>query len=204
MFINTDVIATTNSFIKECSMCELCANGKALPFVGKSPKFAILGEAPGKDEVDNGTPFVGKSGEYLFKVFGDLGFNRDDFIIVNTTQCRPIKKVKGRVSNGKPNKNSINCCMPFVSSILFGTGVYDVIGLGNYPKYWIGSYSGLNKPTLTGISNVVGDSVVVKSPNTPSELRFTYCFHPASVIYDSKKKDKFEDVLEQFVNQPPF
>ena len=197
--VNIKVVETVNLLIKDCGRCDLRNNGTAIPFIGKNPKAIILGEAPGKDEVVDGVPFVGKSGKYLFEVFNLNGYTRDNFIIINTAQCRPVKKTATGETNGKPTKKHLISCMPFVSTVLFHSGLNHIIGLGNYPKYWIDVYNNNSKCKIGGISSVVGETITITS-NLDRNISksFTYCYHPASVIYDSKKKDKFEEVIKSF------
>ena len=57
------------------------------------PKVMIVGEAPGAEEVKQGVPFVGMSGELLNKALEQAELNREDVYISNTVECRPPKNV---------------------------------------------------------------------------------------------------------------
>lgn len=52
-------------------------------------KLAIIGEAPGKDEIDQGKPFVGYSGRTLDNFLSKFGILRDACFIGNVCQHRP-------------------------------------------------------------------------------------------------------------------
>ena len=52
-------------------------------------RIAIIGEAPGKDEADAGTPFVGASGRFLTALLAQAGINRSSCFIGNICQYRP-------------------------------------------------------------------------------------------------------------------
>src|SRR4051812_30279875 len=52
-------------------------------------KLAIIGEAPGKDECDQGKPFVGWSGRELDRFLSRFGILRDACFIGNVCQHRP-------------------------------------------------------------------------------------------------------------------
>jgi len=58
----------------------------------------ILGEAPGRDEISQGRPFVGASGTLLSETLEFLGVSRDDFYITNA--------FRGDVGWGNPNPTS--------------------------------------------------------------------------------------------------
>lgn len=53
-------------------------------------RLAIIGEAPGSDEVDLGVPFIGASGRELDRFLSRFGILRDACFIGNVCQQRPI------------------------------------------------------------------------------------------------------------------
>lgn len=61
-----------------------------VPGVGNvmSP-IVFVGEAPGKDEAEEGVPFVGRSGALLNECFEHAGFIREDVYITNVVKFRP-------------------------------------------------------------------------------------------------------------------
>jgi DNA polymerase len=52
-------------------------------------KVMIVGEAPGKNEVDSGRPFVGSSGLELTKMLNEVGIARTDCFITNAVKHQP-------------------------------------------------------------------------------------------------------------------
>jgi len=52
-------------------------------------KLMIIGEAPGKNEEEQGLPFVGRSGKLLTQCLTTLGLKRDNIFITNIVKCRP-------------------------------------------------------------------------------------------------------------------
>ena len=91
------------------------------------PVAIILGEAPGKDEVKKGVPFVGKSGIELEKSLRSLGASRYHVALVNTIAClapegdngldkllhRVQKANKVRDAEGRPRiPTPMECCAP--------------------------------------------------------------------------------------------
>lgn len=68
--------------------------GKSVPnqlpiITGLPYKLAIIGEAPGADEVREGRPFVGISGRFLTSLMSKAGIVRDACLIANVCQHRP-------------------------------------------------------------------------------------------------------------------
>lgn len=52
-------------------------------------KVALIGEALGKDEAEEGLPFVGRAGFKLTRLIEWAGFNRGQFDVFNAAWCRP-------------------------------------------------------------------------------------------------------------------
>src|SRR5512138_2195840 len=62
-----------------------------VPGEGPMPALGmIVGEAPGKQEVEQGRPFVGRSGKYLEGVLRALGVRREEVYITNVVKEWPI------------------------------------------------------------------------------------------------------------------
>jgi DNA polymerase len=79
-----------NRILDKCLECPYKNKNKVY---GRSKdKFyslALMGEAPGKDEDEQGIPFVGKAGKLLNKMLKHLNINRDNVYIFNYLLCRP-------------------------------------------------------------------------------------------------------------------
>jgi uracil-DNA glycosylase len=54
-----------------------------------SPRFALVGEAPGATEDETGRPFVGRSGALLDQLLGEAGLARSEAAVLNIVKCRP-------------------------------------------------------------------------------------------------------------------
>lgn len=63
---------------------------QAVPGEG-NPDAAILlvGEGPGKDEDEQGRPFVGAAGKFLTELIGSIGLKRGEVFIANMVKHRP-------------------------------------------------------------------------------------------------------------------
>lgn len=51
--------------------------------------IVFIGEAPGKNEDEQGMPFVGASGKFLNEMLAHVGLQRDDTYITNIVKYRP-------------------------------------------------------------------------------------------------------------------
>lgn len=70
---------------------ELAASAMQLVMGDGNPTAGIvfIGEAPGKQEDEQGLPFVGASGRFLNEMLAAAGLNREDVYITNIVKYRP-------------------------------------------------------------------------------------------------------------------
>lgn len=80
----------------KCENCYDCILGHTrnnIVFSDGNPetaKIVLIGEAPGENEDETGTPFVGRAGKLLNQFLEEAGISRkDDLYIINTVKCRP-------------------------------------------------------------------------------------------------------------------
>ena len=70
-------------------------SSRLVPPVGpKDAKIAIVGESPGKKEVQQGIPFVGPSGNKLDDFLRVCGLDRGEVYITNTVKYYPTSPKK--------------------------------------------------------------------------------------------------------------
>lgn len=74
--------------------CDLCPYRLVGPAIGNRgiPKssLVLVGEAPGKNEILAGRPFVGRAGQLLGAALRDAGIDEAGVLIVNSIACRPV------------------------------------------------------------------------------------------------------------------
>lgn len=78
--------------VSQCAECQELAQTRNKIVFGAGDANAdllLIGEAPGRDEDQQGLPFVGKAGELLTKMLGAIGIDRKEVFIANVLKCRP-------------------------------------------------------------------------------------------------------------------
>ena len=69
--------------------------------------LAVVGEAPGKQEVEEGRPFVGNAGKLLDELLAVAGIDRSKLYVTNIVKIRPTKESGGSTQNRSPRASEI-------------------------------------------------------------------------------------------------
>ena len=86
------ILAELKNACSQCTNCELSKTRTNTVFSDGNPlaKIMLIGEAPGRNEDETGTPFVGRAGQLLDKILASQDITRErDIYICNTVKCRP-------------------------------------------------------------------------------------------------------------------
>jgi uracil-DNA glycosylase family 4 len=110
-----------------CADCKNCPL-KDRPFVPSSlpenARMLVIGEAPGADEVRQGQPFVGPSGQLLDHVLKAAGIDPSAVGRTNAVLCRPE-------GNATPPVAAVAACLPRLAHDINTSGAQILIPLGN-------------------------------------------------------------------------
>ena len=89
--------------------CDLKRTAKNTVFADGTPAGGIMliGEAPGRDEDEQGLPFVGRAGQLLDKMLAAIGLDRTKVYITNVLNWRPPQ-------NRDPSPEEAAACLPFL------------------------------------------------------------------------------------------
>jgi len=90
--------------------CSLKAQARNTVFMDgvRGARVMVIGEAPGKEEDEQGRPFVGASGQLLDRMLASIGLNRSaNVAITNIIPWRPP-------GNRNPTATETAICLPFV------------------------------------------------------------------------------------------
>src|SRR6478672_1020876 len=87
----TELDAIAQEIIANKVCPDLAAGATQLVFADGNPDADIvfIGEAPGKNEDQQGLPFVGAAGKFLNEMLEMIGLKREDIYITNIVKYRP-------------------------------------------------------------------------------------------------------------------
>jgi DNA polymerase len=157
-------------------------------------KIVLVGEAPGRTEVEQGKPFVGQAGKNLEEFINILGISREDLYITNVVKFRPVRynPDTGRESNRTPNRDEIRISTDFIEQELSIIKPELVVSLGNIALKCI------LKDDKATIGIMHGSPIDVKFAGT--EFVLFPLYHPASIIYNRALKDVYLQDLHKLRN----
>ena len=94
-----------------CQACRLYQGRHSVVFGEGSldAELVFVGEGPGRDEDEQGRPFVGAAGTLLTKMIQAMGLRREDVYIANVVKCRPPM-------NRPPEPDEKEACFPFLEA----------------------------------------------------------------------------------------
>ena len=124
---NAGLLQEVREELGDCTRCKLCEGRNNIVFGSGNPNadLVFVGEGPGKDEDEQGFPFVGRAGKKLTEIIEKgMGLNREqDTYICNIVKCRPPE-------NRDPEKDEIAACKPFLLKQLQAIQPKVIVALG--------------------------------------------------------------------------
>jgi uracil-DNA glycosylase len=159
--------------VRACQSCVLAScRTKAVPGEGNPfARIMIIGEAPGRQEDESGSPFVGMAGKFLDKLLATAGLTRSEVFITNVVKCRPPE-------NRKPERDEVAACADFLTAQIAAINPRLIICLGG-----------------TAASAVLGMKTISQDHGKLIERDGRYYFvayHPAARFHRQKIVDDFE------------
>jgi DNA polymerase len=169
-----------------CTRCPQLAETRTRVVFGAGNADADLmfvGEAPGRNEDEQGVPFVGAAGKLLDELLTGIGLVRDDVFIANCLKCRPP-------GNRDPLPQEISNCQGWLYRQLELIQPKVVCTLGNFSTK-------LLREDLTGITRLHGQPEV--RVIGPRAVRLMPLYHPAAALYT---RSLLETLQQDFAQIP--
>lgn len=186
-------IELLNELIKQLNeevTLPLKETSKNLVFGKGDPEARIMfvGEAPGRNEDEQGLPFVGAAGKNLDNLLSSAGLSLDDVYICNILKYRPPE-------NRDPLPSEIAAHTPWLVKQIEIIKPLVVCSLGNYAtKFFLAGGNISNMDNQLGITSLHGK--VHKITLNGLNIKLIPLFHPAAIIYNQKLKPLWEEDLE--------
>ena len=176
-------LATLKAAIAGFDGCDLKQGARSLVFADGNPhaRVMVLGEAPGREEDQQGLPFVGPAGQMLDRMFAAIGLSRratepeQALYITNILPWRPPQ-------NRDPTPEEVAMFMPFVARHVELVNPMVLVLMGNIPCQGVLGQRGITK--LRGKWATALDRPVLPM------------FHPAYLLRNpAAKREAWADLL---------
>jgi uracil-DNA glycosylase len=151
-------------------------------------KILFVGEAPGRNEDEQGLPFVGAAGKNLDKLLEKVGLSLNDIYIANILKYRPPE-------NRAPLPEEIRAHTPWLIKQIREMKPKVVCSLGNYATKFFLSLGDVDQmEKQPGITNIHGKVKMIQFEG--HDIKLIPLFHPAAIIYNRKLIFDWEKDME--------
>lgn len=171
--------------VSDCALCPLAETRTKTVFGAGNANADLMfvGEAPGAEEDRQGLPFVGRAGQLLSELLGEIGLTREDVFIANVLKSRPPQ-------NRDPMPIEIEACQPYLWKQIALIQPTVIASLGNFAtKLLSGSQTGITRVRGTPQVHELGGRTVFLFP----------LLHPAAALRATAMK---ETLREDFAKLP--
>lgn len=165
-------------------------SAKNLVFGKGNPDAEIMfiGEAAGRNEDEQGLPFVGAAGKNLDKLLGKVGLSLNDVYIANILKYRPPE-------NRDPLPEEIRAHTPWLLKQIKEIKPKVICSLGNYAtKFFLAGTDVDKMNKQPGITMVHGKVQMIEINGI--NIKLIPLFHPAAIIYNRSLTDEWERDME--------
>ncbi len=150
--------------VASCQKCPLSATRThTVPGEGSpTAEIMFVGEGPGREEDEQGRPFVGRAGKLLDELIASLPMRREDVYIANVVKCRPPE-------NRDPERAEITSCSDYLTRQIDAIDPLVIVPLGRHALGWF-----VRNPRITADNGRVmrhGDRVLMPLLHPASALR---------------------------------
>jgi DNA polymerase len=174
--ISNDSLEKIASEVIGCPLCKLSRSRRnAVPGDGQlSSKIMFIGEAPGKNEDEQGKPFVGAAGMILNQALEKAGIKRAEVFITNVVKCRPP-------GNRVPENDERSICRQYLDRQISLIAPKIICILGS-----------------TAYSSILGGKSITKNRGKIMERnrqKYFLTIHPAAAIYNKNLRSVLNNDL---------
>lgn len=178
----------------------------------RTPRFMIIGEAPGETELKGGLPFTGRAGKELDKFLEKIGVSREEIYITSVFRSRPWKerlKISARTGeetlkryNRPPTKKELLAHAPVIDYEIRTLDPPFILTMGNCALHRLlgesetisTAHGKLYRGPIQYLPSLEADEYAW----TTKEYVIYPTFHPASVFYNRKLEETIYEDLEEF------
>lgn len=156
--------------ILSCKICNKLKKGLLVPGEGSAnASIVFVGEAPGKEEIKTGLPFIGRAGKVLRELIESVGLKPEDVFITSAVKYLPQTYITPKPSDIEHGRTHLQKQLDIIKPKI-------VVVLGN-----TSAMSVLNEKF--SISQVHGTIL------NKEKINYFISYHPAAPLYSPKLRE---------------
>ena len=161
--------------VKKCDKCGLSDDRiNVVPGEGsEKAEIMFIGEGPGRNEDEQGRPFVGAAGKFLTELIELIGLTRKEVYIANVVKCRPPE-------NRDPMPEEVEACWPWLESQIKIIQPKLIVPLGRHS---------LARFLPSAKISADHGRALRKNFENVGRVIFFPCYHPAAALYNGNLRD---------------
>lgn len=140
-------------------------------------QIVFIGEAPGKNEDQQGIPFVGAAGKFLAEMLEEINLKREEIYITNIVKYRPP-------NNRDPLPKEKDACRAWLAEEINFINPKLIVFLG---RHSMNDFFPTEK-----ISSVHGKMLIKKFAHIQTK-NFLALYHPAAALYNGGMRDTLKE-----------
>lgn len=178
---------TLDEIVRDILVCRNCSlylsKKNYVPGEGSDKaRIMFIGEAPGREEDEQGRPFVGNAGKLLTSLIEkELGLSRKDVYITNILKCRPP-------NNRDPAEEEIDACFPYLVRQIEAIRPDVIVCLGRHSAKTVFEHFELPFTTISRERGVLREKFI-----DGRRTFFMATYHPAAALYRPPLRELIED-----------
>lgn len=176
-----------------CTKCSLGLQKEPHgPVLSRGPLNAplmLVGEALGKIEVEQQTPFIGPAGQLLELWFKSIDLPLEKYVYIsNSLLCRPVAPKGSGRENLTPTLEMLNSCRPYLTRQIELVKPQIVIACGLSAAKNL-----LTLSEKTSMGSIAGKWFT--QPQFPQQ-KFFVLYHPAALLHAGQGSDRYNQLKE--------
>lgn len=164
--------------VKTCTKCRLSqTRTNVVPGEGaQNAEIMFIGEGPGKNEDEQGRPFVGTAGKFLTKLLNSIDLTREEIYIANVVKCRPP-------NNRDPLPDEVESCWPWLEFQISQIRPKIIVLLGRHSFMRFFPAGKISLDHGRALRKPFADC---------GKIVFFPCYHPAAALYNGSLRETLE------------
>lgn len=192
-----------DAFEGGCDRCTLSNCNKPILMRGNpEAPIMLIGEAPGKVEEEERTPFIGPAGQLLEKIISSIDLDIDhDLLLTNAVYCRPAAPEGSGKQNYTPKKEQVELCKPFTESLIRIVKPRAIIACGRTALIQLTGKENIRMSDMEGKWDYYVEPF--RRNGDPLKIPMFTMTHPAALLYlkgeeQTKKKNEVWEYIKKF------